>query len=180
VRTPAHFTHVNQTFNTWLNLNKCTVIGYRNYFTVDFGTFQNISSQVIPWVRSQLLQSQRNTLLQIIVIQNNHLDTIIQLQHLFWVVDTTPRDICNVQQTIDTAQIYEHTERSHVFHNTFQYLSFFQFRQNHRFLCFDIVFNQGFVRYHYILIDFIDFHNFEIHVLTYVLIVITYRLCINL
>src|SRR5947209_17190322 len=36
--SPCNFTYVNKTFNTWLNLEECTII-----FNVDYFTFNNLS-----------------------------------------------------------------------------------------------------------------------------------------
>ena len=85
-----------------------------------------------------------------------------------------------MNQSIYTSKVDKYPVRCNVLHDTFQYLTFFQLADNLFFLLFDIRFDQSFVRYHYVLELVVDFHYFELHGLTYVLIVITDRFHIDL
>lgn len=95
-------------------------------------------------------------------------------------VDTSPTDIGNIEQTIEATQVHERTEIGNVLDSTFQYLTFFEFAHDLCTLCFDIAFDKCFVRNNRVLNGFVYFHHFELHGLTNKLIVISYRLHIDL
>ena len=67
------------------------------------------------------------------------------LKDFIRVVDTTPADIGDIQQTIEATEVHERTEIGDVLDGTFQYLAFFQFAHDLGTLCFDIAFDECFV-----------------------------------
>src|ERR1043166_1587003 len=95
-------------------------------------------------------------------------------------IDASPRDVGNVKQAVNTAQVDEYTERGHVFHGTFEYLSFFKLRQDVDLLLLDIFLDEHFMRDHYVFERVIDFYHFERHGGAYVNVVILDRLGIDL
>ncbi|MNL22655.1 hypothetical protein D3C87_1440110 [compost metagenome] len=71
-----------------------------------------------------------------------------------------------MQQTVNTTKVDEHTEVGHVFDHAFQYLTFFKVVQDLLTLCFEVFLDQDFVRYYYVIVSVVDFHNFYFHTLS--------------
>ena len=180
VGRPGHFRNVDQTFNTISYFDKGTVISNNHYFTFNFVSYFDLIPKSIPWVFLQLLKTQLDPRFVIIEIKDYHVQFLVKFNNLVGVVDTAPRKVGNVDQTIHTSKVDKDSVRSDVFHNTFQYLAFLQLTDDLFFLFFDIRFDQSFVRYHYVLELVVDLHYFELHGLTYVLIVIADRFHVDL
>src|SRR5690606_6184243 len=114
---------------------------------------------------SQLLHTQRNSLLVIIEVKHHHLNFIIQVKYFLRMVDPTPRDICNVKQAVYTTQVDEYAEVSHVLDHTFQYLSFLKVVQDFSSLLLEVFLDQHFVRNHHVVVGMVDLHNLHFHFL---------------
>src|SRR5690625_7962856 len=106
-------------------------------------------------MRLQLLQSQRNPFLILIKVQYNDVYLLTQLQNLAWVTDSTPGNIRDIQQTIDSTQIHKGTKIGQVFDHSFQYLSFLQACNNLISLFFEITFYQLFILIYFFFVRFI-------------------------
>src|SRR6476469_3240992 len=131
-------------------------------------------------MRSQLFQTKADTLLLIIEIKYYYFQFLIKFKYFTWMADTSPADIRDIQQTVEATQIHERTEIGNVLNSSFKYLASFKLTHDLCTLCFDITFNKRFVRNHGILNGFVDLNHFKFHGLTNELIVISYRLHIDL
>ena len=67
---------MNQTLNTGLNLNECTVVGNDDNLTSHVVANLEVSIQSIPRMRSELLQTQGNALLLLIEVEDNDIDLL--------------------------------------------------------------------------------------------------------
>ena len=85
-----------------------------------------------------------------------------------------------MHQTVDAAEVDEHTVRSDVLDRSFEHLSFLQAAYDHALLLFEFCLDECFVRYDDVLELLVDFDNLEFHLLTNVNVEIANRLHIHL
>ena len=53
-------------------------------------TYLEVFIQSIPWVRSELLETELDTFLLVIEVDDNNLDLLVEFNDIVWVVDTSP------------------------------------------------------------------------------------------
>ena len=131
-------------------------------------------------MRSQLFQAKSDTFLFIVEVKDNNVDLLIKLNDFFRMRNTAPRKVCDVDQTVYATQVDEYTVRSDVLNSSFQYLSFFQFRDNVFLLCFKLCFDKSLVRYNNVFEFLVDLHDLEFHCLSYEYIIIADRFNVDL
>ena len=131
-------------------------------------------------MRSQLLQTQSNTFLFVVEVQNNYIQLLIQLNNFARIAYTAPRQVSDVDQTVYAAQVDEYTVRCDIFNSTFQYLSFFKLTNDFFLLLFQFSFNKSLVRNNNVLEFLVDFYNLEFHSLSYEYVVVADRFHIDL
>ena len=100
---PGHFGNVNQTFNTWLQLNKGTVVRDVGHAARVSGFQWILGSNQIPWIFLQLLHTKADTVGLFVDLDDLHLDRLTDCQDFRWVVHATPRHVCDVQQAVYAA-----------------------------------------------------------------------------
>ena len=171
---------MDQTFYARSDLDECAIVSHNDNFTLNLVTNLQVRIQSIPWVRSQLLQAKSDTFLLVVEVQDNNIDLLIKLNDFFRMRNTSPRKVCDVDQTVYATQVDEYTVRSDVLDSSFQYLSFLQFGDDIFLLLFQLCLDKSLVRYNNILEFLIDLNNLEFHSLTYKYIVVTDRLHIDL
>nr|GFC82685.1 hypothetical protein [Tanacetum cinerariifolium] len=76
------------------------------------------------------------------------------------VSDAAPRNVRDVQQTIDTAEVDEHAEVGHVLDVAFQNLTFFEVVQDGFALLLEVLLDEDFVRHNHVVESGVDFHHF--------------------
>ena len=180
VLCPAHLRHVNQSLYARCDLNECTIIGDHHHFALDDVTHLKGFAQCIPWVRGELLQAEGDTFLLVVEVEDHHVDLVVQLHHFLGVLNASPGEVGDVYQAVYTAQVDEDTVGGDVLDHPFEYLSLLQLGDNLFLLLFEFFFDQGFVRYHHVLVFRVDLHNLEFHCLVYKDIIITDRLHVDL
>ena len=94
--------------------------------------------------------------------------------------NTSPRQVCNVDQTVYATQVDEYTVRSDVLDSSFQYLTFFQFGDDFFLLLLELCLDEGFVRHDNVFELLVDFNNLEFHSLTNEYIVVADWLDVDL
>ena len=75
---------------------------------------------------SELFQTESNALLLVIEVEDNDIDFLIELYYLMRIVYATPREVCNVDESVNTAEVNEYTVRSDVLDSTFENLTLFE------------------------------------------------------
>jgi len=79
VLAPAHLRNVDQALNTRLNLYESTVVSHNNYLTLNVIANLKVRIQRIPRVLSELLDTESDTLLLLIEVEDMYLDGALQL-----------------------------------------------------------------------------------------------------
>ena len=131
-------------------------------------------------MRSQLFQTQCDTLLLVVEVKDNHIDLLVKLYHFFRIAHASPREVGDVDQTVYAAQVDEDAVRGDILNGTLEYLSFFKLADDFFFLLFQFGFDKSLVRNNDILEFLVDFNDLEFHSLSYEYIVVADRFHIDL
>ncbi len=91
-----------------------------------------------------------------------------------------PREVCDVDESVNTAEVNEYTVRSDVLDSTFKNLTLLQFADNLFLLCFQLSLNECLVRNNNVAELLVDLDNLEFHSLAYEYVVVAYGVNVNL
>ena len=117
---------MNQTFNTVFEFYKCTVISDVGYFSgVNFTDFVFVGN-VLPWVGFKLFHTQRNSLVVFVELDNLNFNSLADRQNFCRMIDAFPRNVGNVQQAVNTAEVNKCTVIGNVFNHALENGTFFQ------------------------------------------------------
>src|SRR3712207_592642 len=180
VLAPRHFRYVDEAFNTGCDFNECTVVSDNNNLTLNVVAHFELCIECIPWVRSELLQTEGNALLLFIEVEDNHINLLIERYNLMWIAYAAPRKVCDVDESVNTTEVNEYTIRGDVLDSSFENLTFFELRDNFFLLCFQLSLNESLVRNNNVAELLIDLHNLEFHGLAYEYVVVAYRMNVDL
>ena len=95
-------------------------------------------------------------------------------------IDTSPGNVCDVEESVHATKIHKGTEVGDVFDHTFEYLTFFQTGNDGFSLLCEIALDKGFVRNDGVFDGFVDLNHFKLHYFTYIDVVIGNWLDIDL
>ena len=123
---PGHFGDVDQALDPRHQLNKGTVVGDVGDAAVELGANREFRCHGLPWIGLQLLHAQRDALSFAVELDHLYFDRLTHGQHFGRMVDAAPRNIRDVQQAIDTAEIDERTVVGDVLDHTLQHAAFFE------------------------------------------------------
>src|SRR5690606_1192203 len=126
---PIHLRPVDQAFNALSQLGETAVVSEVGDFCFNTGTFRVALGDLNPWIFTELFQAQRHTVALAVELQNLNVDLVANIDDFAWMLDTLPRHVGNVQQTIYTAQINECAVVGQIFNDTFNCLAFLQASQ---------------------------------------------------
>src|SRR5262245_26421966 len=117
---PRHLRNMNESFDPALQLNKSSIVHQTYDFALNPSTHGISFGDGVPRVRSQLLHAKRNSLLLGIELQHHNFYLLSHLHQLGRMIDPAPRHVADVQDTIDTTQIYECPITGDILHRSFQ------------------------------------------------------------
>ena len=104
---PVHLRDVHQAFDTGLDLDERPVIGQVGHLAEQTRSGRIAAGKPDPRILAQLLESQRNAVLLVVELEHLRREFVADGQHLGGMLDAAPRQIGDVQQSVDPAQIYE-------------------------------------------------------------------------
>ena len=130
VLAPRHLRNVDKTLYTRSNLYECTVVGHNDNLTLHVVAHLQVSVESIPWVRSELLQTESDALLLLIEVEDNDIDLLVESNNLVRIAYAAPREVCDVDETVNTAEVNEYTIRSDVLNSTFEDLTLLELADN--------------------------------------------------
>ena len=128
--SPAHFGDVNQSFYTFFKFDKRPIFHDGNNFALDLFANGIFFFNVIPMVFLKLLQTKAYATLLFVIIQHFDGYLLVQRHDIRRMRDPSPREIGNMQQPIDSAQINEDSKVSDILDHAFNNLSFLQLRKD--------------------------------------------------
>ncbi len=79
---PAHLADVDKTLYAGLYLYECTVVGHYNHATLDVVANLEVGVEVIPGMRHELLDTEGDTLLLVVEVDDNDLDVLVEFDNL--------------------------------------------------------------------------------------------------
>ena len=120
---PGHLADVDQTLDTRDHLYKCAVVRDDDDTTMDDITLLKVRIEGIPWVRHKLLETESDTCLLLIKVKDDHVDLLIDRDHLRGISDTTPREVGNMYQTVYATEVDEGTIRGDPLDDTLEDLT---------------------------------------------------------
>ncbi len=134
----------------------------------------------LPWVGCELLQAERDTLLLLVEVEDNDIDFLAFVYNLVGIVDTSPTEVCDVDETVHATEVHEYTVLHDGLDGTFEYLTFLKVRDDFFALCFEFSLDEGFVGNNDVAEVRINFDNLELHRLADEHVVVVDRFDINL
>ena len=123
---PAHLGDMDQSLDARLQLDEGAVIGDVGDAARIIATDRILERHAVPGIGLKLLHAQRNALGLGIEANDLHFHGLTDLQGLGGMVDALPRDIGDVQESIDAAQINKGAIIRDVLDHAFQDLSFLE------------------------------------------------------
>ena len=123
---PRHFRDVDQAFDARLKLHERTVVGDVGDAAGKARIERIFRLDALPRIVEQLLHAERDTVGLVVDLDDLDLDRLADGQHLGRMVDATPRDIGDVQQAIDAAEVDERTVIGDVLDDTVDHLTLFE------------------------------------------------------
>ena len=117
----------------------------------------------IPWVRSQLLQTQSNTFLLLIEVKDNNVNLLVERNDVLRIGNTIPREVSDVDKTVNTTEVNEYAIVGDVLDDTFENLAFFKFANDLLFTSFEFSLDECLVANNDIAEVLIDFNNLKFH-----------------
>ena len=156
---PGHFGNVNKSFDSFFQLGERAVIGDADNRSLDFCANGILFGNRFPRAGLLLLQTERNLFLFAVDGQDLDLDLVVNFEHFRRMVNASPRHVCNVEQTVDAAQVDKGAEIGDVLDRTHAKLTFLQFGEQPLFLFFAFFFNQSAAGDNDVAARFVNFQN---------------------
>ena len=104
---PIHLGDVHQTLNTLFDLGKATIVGEVGDLGDNTATLGIAAGNLYPRILAQLLEPQRYAVALTIELEDFDIHFLSDFYDLAWVLDTLPGHIGDVQQPVDTAEVYK-------------------------------------------------------------------------
>ena len=104
---PVHFRHVHQALDALLDLDERAVVGEVGDLAEQARARRVTARQADPRVFAELLHAQRNAVLFLVELQHLGGDFVADRQHFGRMLDATPREVGDVQQAVDAAEVDE-------------------------------------------------------------------------
>ena len=180
VLAPRHFRYVDQTFYTRSDFDECTVVGHNDNFALHVVAHLEVRIESIPRMRSQLLQTQCDTFLFVVEVEDNYVQLLVEFYNFVRIAYAAPRQVGDVDQTVYATQVDEYTVRCDILDNTLEYLSLLEFADDFLLLLFQLSLDESLVRNNDVLEFLVDLNDLEFHRLANEYIVVADRLHVDL
>ena len=163
---------MDKSFYARCNFNECAVVSHNNNFTFNFVANFEVGVQSIPRMGKELLQAESDALLLVVEVEDNNVEFLVELNNFVRVVNSTPREVGDVDKTVYAAEVDKHTVRGDVLNSTFEHLTFLKLGNDVFLLLLELCFDESFVRYDYVLVFLVDLHDLELHSLAYEYVIV--------
>src|SRR4029079_1974385 len=101
----AHLGNMDEPFYTALEFYKRAVVGNARDFSRHARAHRKTFFDAGPRIRQQLLVTKRNALAFTIKLQDFHLNRVAHMKQLIRILQTSPRHVSHVQQSVHAAEI---------------------------------------------------------------------------
>src|SRR4051812_39480326 len=117
---------MDEPFDAGLELHEGAVVGDVGDAALELGTKREFRLDVLPRIVLQLLHAERDAVRLVIDLDDLDLHLLANVEHFGRVIDATPRDIGDVQQAVDAAEIDERAIVGDVLHHAVDDLALFE------------------------------------------------------
>ena len=117
---------MDQPFHSGLQFHECSVVGQANNFALNAHILGIAHIGVQPGILGHLFVAQRNSSVFLGEFDDFDREFVADGEELGRMIDSSPRHIRDVQQTVDTAKVNEGSVIGNVFDDTFHYFAAFQ------------------------------------------------------
>src|SRR5215470_8890572 len=104
---PRHLGDVDQALDAGLELDERAVVGDVRDAALEAGADRELGLDALPRIRLQLLHAKRDAVGLVVDLDDLDLDLLADVEHLGRVIDAPPRDVGDVQQAVDAAEVDE-------------------------------------------------------------------------
>src|SRR5436305_9319645 len=125
---PAHLGDVDETLDPGLQFDEGAVIGDVCDAALELGAGRVFELNTFPRIGFELLHAERDALCLGVEADDLHLDALADMQGFRGMVDAPPRDVGDVQQPVDAAQIDKGAVVGNVFDDAREDLAFLEAR----------------------------------------------------
>ena len=171
---------MNKTFHTGSNFKECAVVCHNDNFTLNVVTNLKVCIECIPRMGIKLFKTKSDTFLFVVEINDNDIEFLVELDNFAGMAYAAPRQVGDVNKSVNTAKVDKYAVAGDVLDGTFEYLTFFELRDNYFLLSFEFGFDEGFVRNDDVTEFFVDFDNLEFHGFVNVVVVVADGFDVNL
>ena len=123
---PIHLGNVYQTLNTLFDFGKAAIIGEVGDLGDNTATLGVAAGDLYPRVLAQLLEAQRHAVALAIELEDFDIHFLSDFHDLARVLDTLPGHISDMQQPVDTAEVYKRAVIGQIFDHALHGLTFLQ------------------------------------------------------
>ena len=137
VLRPRHFRDVDETFYARSNFDECTVVSEDNDLTLDLVAHLEVRVEAIPGMWLELLDTKSDALLSFVELEDNDVELLVEANNFAGVRYTAPREVGDVDETIDTTEVDEGTVRGDVLDDPFEDLTLLKLADDLSLLSFE-------------------------------------------
>src|SRR5713226_1985169 len=123
---PRHFGDVDQALDARLELDEGAVVGDVGDAALETRAHRILGLDALPRVVLQLLHAERNAVGLVVDLDDLDLHLLADIEHLGRMVDAPPRDVGDMQEAVDAAEVHEGAVIGDVLHHAVDDLAFFQ------------------------------------------------------
>ena len=131
-------------------------------------------------MRSELLQTEGDATLLVVEVEDHDIDLLVELHHLVGIVDAAPREVCDVDESVNTTEVNEYTVRGDVLDSTFEDLTLLELTDDLLLLSLNLLLDKSLVRYNDVAELLVDLDHLELHGLANELVVVAYGMNVDL
>src|SRR5262249_52851473 len=104
---PRHLGDVDQALDAGLELDEGAVVGDVGDAAGETLTDRELGLDALPRIGQQLLHAERDAVGLVVDLDDLDLDLLADVEHLGRVIDAPPRDVGDVQEAVDAAEVDE-------------------------------------------------------------------------
>src|SRR3984893_937257 len=104
---PRHLGDVDEPLDAGLELDEGAVVGDVGDAALEAGADRELGLDALPRIGLQLLHAERDAVGLVVDLDDLDLDLLADVEHLGRMIDAPPRDVGDVQQAVDAAEIHE-------------------------------------------------------------------------
>src|SRR4029077_19474355 len=121
-----HLGDVDQPLDAGLELDERAVVGDVGHAGLEAGADRELGVDALPRIGLQLLHAERDAVRLVVDLDDLDLHLLADVEHLGRVIDAPPRDVGDVQEAVDAAEIDEGAVVGDILHHAVDDLAFLE------------------------------------------------------